>query len=86
MPIFGSYGLEGVDAVGAQQLQKLGVKIFILEVTENPEEGLSDMASKRGDGQPYYWRIPMSIWPTIVMYMKYMAEGKTYQYCQIRIS
>lgn len=77
MPIFGSPGHEGADVGEAELLQKLGVKIFILEVTKEAGVNISRMASTRGDGQPYHWRIPLSIWPTIVMYMTYMAEGKT---------
>ncbi|XP_037779211.1 very low-density lipoprotein receptor-like [Penaeus monodon] len=74
LPIFGSAGKEGADVTAAKQLQKLGVKIFILEVTPEPIEGISEMASKRGDGRPYHWHIPLHIWPTIVIYMKYMTE------------
>lgn len=81
MPIFGSVGLEGVDTVGARQLEKLGVKLFILEVTKDPTANITDMASTRGDGQPYHWRIPFSVWPTVVMYMNYMSEGKASQNC-----
>lgn len=74
LPIFGSLGQEGADIMGARHLKKLGVKIFILEVTPYPLEGVKEMASKRGDGYPYHWRVPQSMWPTIVMNMKYIAE------------
>lgn len=74
LPIFGSLGSEGVDAIGSKLLKKIGVKIFILEVTDDPIEGVIDMSSERGDGRPYHWRIPLRVWPTIVMYMKYMTE------------
>ncbi|RXG69653.1 Transmembrane protease serine 6 [Armadillidium vulgare] len=53
---------------------KIGVKVFILEVTEIPLEGVMEMASERGDGKPYHWWIPKKIWPTIVSYMAYMPE------------
>lgn len=74
LPIFGSLGMEGADVIEAQKLKKIGVKIFILEVTPKPLDGVMEMASKRGDGQPYYWRVPLRIWPTIVTYMKYMSD------------
>nr|XP_027213505.1 uncharacterized protein LOC113806552 [Penaeus vannamei] len=74
LPIFGSAGKDGADITAAKQLHKLGVKIFILEVTPEPIEGINEMASKRGDGRPYHWHIPLHIWPTIVIYMKYMTE------------
>lgn len=76
LPIFGSAGKDGADITAAKQLHKLGVKIFILEVTPEPIEGINEMASKRGDGRPYHWHIPLHIWPTIVIYMKYMTEGR----------
>ena len=69
-------GTEGADELGAQHLRKLGVKIFILEVTPMPLNGVKEMASTRGDGYPYHWRVPQFIWPTIVMNMKYIAEGE----------
>lgn len=74
LPIFGSLGTEGADIIEAHKLKKIDVKIFILEVTPEPLESVMEMASKRGDGQPYHWRIPLDIWPTIVMYMKYITE------------
>lgn len=74
LPIFGSLGMEGADAVEAKLLKKIGVKLFILEVTNEPIEGVSGMASKRGDGLPYHWHIRLDVWPTIVMYMKYLSE------------
>ncbi|XP_050736343.1 uncharacterized protein LOC127008378 isoform X2 [Eriocheir sinensis] len=74
LPIFGSLGAEGADILGAQHLKKLGVKIFILEVTPVALGSVQEMASKRGDGHPYHWRVPQHIWPTIVMNMKYIAE------------
>lgn len=78
LPVFGSVGTEGADITGAQHLNKLGVKIFILEVTPQPIEGVMEMASKRGDGKPYHWHVPQYIWPTIVMNMKYIAEGELF--------
>ncbi|XP_063868996.1 uncharacterized protein LOC135105030 isoform X2 [Scylla paramamosain] len=74
LPVFGTVGTEGPDITGAQNLKKLGVKIFILEVTPQPIAGVMEMASKRGDGYPYHWHVPQYIWPTIVMNMKYIAE------------
>ncbi|KAG0726647.1 Low-density lipoprotein receptor-related protein 2 [Chionoecetes opilio] len=74
LPIFGSLGAEGADVLGAQHLKKLGVKIFILEVTPEPLEGVQEMASKRGDGYPYHWRVPLFMWRTIVINMNYIAK------------
>ena len=80
MPLFGyAQGLHPkiteADLLEAQSLKKSGVKIFILEVTKEPVEDISKIASSRGDGKPYHWRLPQKIWPTLVMYMKYMTEG-----------
>lgn len=79
LPLFGfAQGLNSkisdADLLEAQSLKKLGIKIFVLEVTKEPIEGVSKIASQRGDGKPYHWRLPQHIWPTIVMYMKYMTE------------
>ncbi|CAL4098390.1 unnamed protein product, partial [Meganyctiphanes norvegica] len=80
LPLFGyAQGLNSKisdqDILEAQSLKKLGVKLFVLEVTKEPVEDVSKIASQRGDGKPYHWRLPQHIWPTIVMYMKYMTEG-----------
>ncbi|KAK7063304.1 hypothetical protein SK128_015289 [Halocaridina rubra] len=74
LPIFGSLGTEGADPIGSKSIKKIDTKIFILEVTDEPIAGVTEMASERGDGRPYHWHIPLHIWPTIVMYMKYMTE------------
>ncbi|KAK4309341.1 hypothetical protein Pmani_019024 [Petrolisthes manimaculis] len=74
LPIFGSLGLEGADVIGAQQLKKLGVQVFVLEVTDSPLPNVREMVSKRGDGQPYHWHVPLKYWTTIVINMKYMSE------------
>lgn len=41
-----------------------------------PLDRVKEMASMRGDGHPYHWRVPQAIWPTIVLNMKYIAEGE----------
>lgn len=79
LPLFGfAQGLNSklseADILEAQSLKKMGVKIFVLEVTKEPVENVAKIASQRGDGKPYHWRLPQHIWPTIVMYMKYMTE------------
>ena len=78
LPVFGSLGSEGAPLIVANHLKKMGVKIFILEVTDSPIQGVPEMASKRGDGIPYHWWIPLKIWPTIISYMNYMPEGKIF--------
>ncbi|KAF2355828.1 Low-density lipoprotein (LDL) receptor class A repeat [Trinorchestia longiramus] len=74
LPVMASAGQDGPDILGAQHLKKVGVQIFLLEVTEEPIPGIQEMASTRGDGKPYHWRVPMTIWPSIVTYMQYIAE------------
>ena len=54
------------------------MKVFVLDVTNNQTHNGPSMASKRGDGKPLYWYIPLDRWPSIVTFMKYMEDGKTY--------
>ena len=75
LPVVGPVS-KGADTIGAGHLRKSGISVFVLEVTETPVPELREMASVRGDGVPFYWRVPMEIWPSLVTYMQYMAEGE----------
>lgn len=74
LPVVASVGTDGIDLLGAQNLKKMGVTIFLLEVTETAIPGITEMASQRGDGKPYHWRVAMPVWPSIVTYMQYISE------------